>query len=71
MRRPAHTVRPRTTNPMPGTSRRWSRAGARRIVMAFDPATDDPDLLPTVVMLLRPWPSPRRPRHEATQPPQG
>jgi len=56
---------------MPGTSRRWSRAGARRIVMAFDPATDDPDLLPTVVMLLRPWPSPRRPRHEATQPPQG
>ncbi|GAA2017268.1 Fis family transcriptional regulator [Nocardioides kribbensis] len=27
--------------------------GARRIVMAFDPETDDPDLLRTVVMLLR------------------
>lgn len=27
--------------------------GARRIVMAFDPATGDPDLLRTVVMLLR------------------
>jgi hypothetical protein len=27
--------------------------GARRVVMAFDPETDDPDLLRTVVMLLR------------------
>ncbi len=27
--------------------------GARRIVMAFDPETDDPDLLRTVVMVLR------------------
>ena len=27
--------------------------GARRIVLAFDPTTDDPDLVRTVIMLLR------------------
>jgi hypothetical protein len=38
--------------------------GARRIVLAFDPTSDDPDLIRTVVML-------HAPRHWRQPPPRG